>query len=133
MTRIGYQIDWVADVDASASFYETAFGFARINDMTTPLTRWVELDGGGVTLAFAAFTEADVLFPAGYRRHDPGEAPVASQITIVADDVDAAFKAAIAAGAKALNAPKEEPWGQTVARIRDPNGRLVSLATPMRR
>ncbi|WP_442949629.1 VOC family protein [Nostoc sp.] len=34
---------------------------------------------------------------------------------------------AIGVGAKTLDAPKTQPRGQTIARVRDPNGLLVSL------
>ncbi|WP_244142078.1 glyoxalase/bleomycin resistance/dioxygenase family protein [aff. Roholtiella sp. LEGE 12411] len=40
-----------------------------------------------------------------------------------------AYIRAIGAGAKGLDAPKKQPWGQTVARICDLNGVLVSLVS----
>ena len=132
MARIGYNIFWVDDVDVAAHFYETAFGFKRQKDMTLPITRWIELDaGGGLILAFAEYREADQIFPTGYRRHDPKEAPVASQITIVTDDVESAFNRAVAAGAIPLDKPAAQPWGQTVGRVRDLGGQLVSIASPL--
>ncbi|MBY0423891.1 MAG: VOC family protein [Parvularculaceae bacterium] len=131
--RIGYTIFWVRDVKETARFFEAAFGFARKVEMQTALTPWIELDaGGGLSLAFAAFAEADVLFPAGYRAHAAEEAPVASAITVVGDDVEALFSRAVAAGAATLQQPRKEPWGQTIARVRDPNGIVVSIASPIR-
>jgi lactoylglutathione lyase len=130
-TRLGYAIIWVADSETAGRFYEDVFGFKRIRDMRTPLTHWVELDVGGPSLAFAEFAEADVLFPSGYRAHDSKEAPVASAISFLTEDVAGALARAIDAGAVSLQAPKDEVWGQTVARFRDPNGVVVSLATPM--
>ncbi len=130
--RIGYTIYWVRDVQETARFFEAAFGFARKVEMQTALTPWIELDaGGGLSLAFAEFAEADVLFPAGYRAHSAQEAPVASAITVVSDDVEALYAQAVAAGAATLQLPRHEPWGQTIARIRDPNGIVVSIATPI--
>jgi len=49
----------------------------------------------------------------------------------VTDDVRAAFARAVAAGAVALMPPKDKPWGQTVGYVRDLNGALVELCTPM--
>jgi lactoylglutathione lyase len=129
--RLGYAIIWVANSDSAGRFYEKVFGFARIRDMQTPVTHWVELDVGGPSLAFAEFGEADILFPAGYRAHAAGEAPVASAISFLTDDVAGAHSRALAEGAVSLQAPQDEVWGQTVARFRDPNGVVVSLATPM--
>ncbi len=36
---------------------------------------------------------------------------------------------ALGAGAKPLDAPKRQPGGQTIARVRDINGVLVSLVS----
>jgi lactoylglutathione lyase len=130
--RLGYTIIWVANSDSAGKFYEKVFGFSRIRDMQTPVTHWVELDVGGPSLAFAEFGEADLLFPAGYRAHAANEAPVASAISFLTDDVAGAHSRAVAEGAVSLQDPRNEPWGQTVARFRDPNGVVVSLATPMK-
>lgn len=130
--RIGYSIFWVRDVEETARFFQAAFGFARKVEMKTALTPWIELDaGGGLSLAFAEFAEADVLFPAGYRAHAAQEAPIASAITVVSEDVEALYARAVTAGAATFQQPRREPWGQTIVRIRDPNGIVVSIATPI--
>jgi len=49
----------------------------------------------------------------------------------VDDDVPAAHARALKAGARELAAPKQKPWGQTVSYVRDPNGVLVELCSPM--
>jgi uncharacterized glyoxalase superfamily protein PhnB len=46
------------------------------------------------------------------------------------DDVDAAFAAAIGAGAVETRPPTDMPWGERVAQVRDPDGNLVNLAVP---
>ncbi|RLK46677.1 VOC family protein [Microbacterium telephonicum] len=43
------------------------------------------------------------------------------------DDVDAAFEAAVRSGAAVEAEPADMPWGERVARIRDPHGTLVNL------
>jgi uncharacterized glyoxalase superfamily protein PhnB len=53
------------------------------------------------------------------------------EIALVAEDVRAAFATAVAAGAVPLMPPKEKPWGQTVGYVRDLNGALVELCSPM--
>lgn len=130
--RIGYAIFWVTDASAAARFFEESFGFARKVEMKTAITPWIELDAGaGLSLAFAEFSEADVLFSAGYRRHAADEAPVASAIAVSTEDVDGAYARSIENGARSLQAPRKEPWGQTVARVRTPDGLVVSMATPI--
>ena len=42
-----------------------------------------------------------------------------------------AYDTAVAAGAKSVSKPEKKPWGQTVAYVRDNNGFLVELCTPM--
>ena len=49
--------------------------------------------------------------------------------SFVTDDVASAYKKALAAGAAKVTPPKEKPWGQTVAYVRDLNGFLVELCT----
>jgi uncharacterized glyoxalase superfamily protein PhnB len=128
----GYTVFWVHDADAAAAFYETVFGLARRLQAQTPLTPWIELETGPTALAFAEFTEADVLFDHQYRRHDPDQDPVASVISFVTDDVEGAYARALESGARSLTEPRTEPWGQTIARVVDPAGLAVSIATPRR-
>ena len=51
------------------------------------------------------------------------------QISFITLDVATAYMRALGAGAKTLDAPKRQPWGQTIARVRDINGVLVSLVS----
>jgi lactoylglutathione lyase len=45
--------------------------------------------------------------------------------------VETAFKRAIAAGAIEVARPARKPWGQTVSYVRDPNGLLVEICSPL--
>ncbi len=42
--------------------------------------------------------------------------------------MEAAFEAAVNAGATKIAGPKVKPWGQTVAYVRDLDGVLVEIA-----
>jgi len=53
------------------------------------------------------------------------------EIALVADDVDARYARALAAGCHSLAEPEDKPQGQRVAYVRDPFGTLVELATPL--
>ena len=88
------------------------------------------METGETALAFAQFSEADVIFSGNYRRHDPHEAPVASVISFVTEDVQTVYDTAMQSGSTSLTPPKTEPWGQMSAQVRDINGIPVSIATP---
>jgi catechol 2,3-dioxygenase-like lactoylglutathione lyase family enzyme len=68
---------------------------------------------------------------AGYRRNDPAEPPAGVEIGFVTDDVPAAWDAALAAGAIVVSPPTTKPWGQTVAYVRDLDGMLIEICTPV--
>ena len=66
-----------------------------------------------------------------FRANRPGEPPAGIEVALVMADVDAAWRRAVDAGASAVKAPSQKPWGQTVAYVRDPDGVLVELCTPV--
>jgi len=49
----------------------------------------------------------------------------------VTEDVAGAYARAVAAGAMPLMPPKEKPWGQIVSYVRDCNGFLVEICSPV--
>ena len=126
--KLGYVIHYVPDVAATVAFYEAAFGVpARL---VHPSGVWAELDTGATALAFAAeaLVEGD---GARFTRTRPEALPPGMEVAFVTEDVAAAFDRAVAAGAEPLAPPAAKPWGQTVAYVRDVNGALVELCTPM--
>ncbi|NRA89340.1 MAG: hypothetical protein HRU28_18575, partial [Rhizobiales bacterium] len=44
-----------------------------------------------------------------------------------------AYDHALKSGATPVSAPTEKPWGQTVSFVRDLNGCLVEIASPVRK
>lgn len=125
--RLGYVILYVPDVPAALDFYRRAFGL--------PLQLrhgedYGELETGTTTLAFAGESLA-AESGLGIRPNRPGEAPAGAEIALITEDVAGAYAAALAAGATAALPPTAKPWGQTVAYVRDLNGFLVELGTPM--
>jgi uncharacterized glyoxalase superfamily protein PhnB len=44
-------------------------------------------------------------------------------------DVEAAYAKAIQAGAIAVSAPTQKPWGQIVSYVRDHNGVLIEICS----
>ncbi|MGD0167107.1 MAG: VOC family protein [Gaiellaceae bacterium] len=129
MLRFGYTAAYVPDVEATLVFYERAFGLER--RFVTPGGSYGELETGETALAFAALTLGQAQFPGGIRPIALDEAPPALEIALVSDDVATAFARAVEAGATPLTEPAEKPWGQTVAFVRDLNGLLIELCTPI--
>lgn len=130
-TTLGYTIFYVADVRATVAFFQEAFGLEP--KFVTDEGDYGELATGATTLAFANITLAmDGLGSAGgFTPSDPNQPPQGASITLVSNEFEALFTQALAAGATRYVDPSEKPWGQTVAYMRDANGILIELATPV--
>lgn len=126
--KFGYTILYVEDLEATLSFYESAFGLKR--KMVVP-QEYGELDTGATTLSFGQRSAMEKLVPVPFQPADPARDPPPMEIALVSEQVQAAFDKALAAGAVRVAAPAQKPWGQTVAYVRDNNGFLVELCTPM--
>ncbi|WP_445635918.1 Catechol 2,3-dioxygenase [Nostoc sp. DSM 114161] len=127
--RFGYTVIWVDDVVKTVEFYEKAFGLVRRTLQDRGHFVWAEIETGNTTLAFSSTSEAQKLFPGGFHHNDATQPRALIQISFITPDVGGAYMKAIGAGAKPLDPPKTQPWGQTVARVRDLNGVLVSLVS----
>jgi lactoylglutathione lyase len=57
--------------------------------------------------------------------------PAPFEIGFVTKDVKTAFDRAVKNGALAVSRPETKPWGQTVSYVRDCNGFLVEICSPM--
>jgi uncharacterized glyoxalase superfamily protein PhnB len=90
-----------------------------------------ELDSGSTRLGFTdvAFARKQLGVDLGPVVQSGVLPPV--EIGFVTEDVDTAFKRAIAAGATAVAKPARKPWGQTVSYVRDLNGLLVEICSPL--
>lgn len=126
--KLGWVILYVPDVAAAVDFYERAFGLARrfVHESGT----YAEMETGATALAFAAEPLA-LDHGITLRPSRPDADPAAAEIALTTDDVDAAWAKATGAGAPAVKSPEKKPWGQTVAWVRDLNGALVEICTPM--
>ena len=125
--KLGYVIAYVQDVERTIGFYERAFGLTR--RFVTEGADYGELDTGATVLAFASEALADAHHPDGYASTRPDGEPRAFEIALVTDDVQAAVDAALREGASMLKAPEQQPWGQTVAWLRDPDGLTMEICT----
>lgn len=126
--QLGYVIRYVPNVAASMAFYDAAFGLKP--RFFHESGSYGEMETGATALAFAAESNAPVFgFEIAPQR--PDGLPGATEIALVMADVPDAYRRALAAGAISLMPPTEKPWGQTVAYVRDDNGFLVELCTPI--
>jgi lactoylglutathione lyase len=122
--KFGYTIVYVDDVQATIVFYEQAFGQQR--GMVAG-DEFGELATGDTRLGFAAkkMLHGDGQFAS------PGGKVLGVEVAFVTAEVQKAYDTALAAGASSVSKPEKKPWGQTVAYVRDNNGFLVELCTPM--
>jgi uncharacterized glyoxalase superfamily protein PhnB len=121
----------VADVEATVAFYEKGFGLER--RFVTPEGDYGELETGATTLSFVSLGLAGQNLDAagGFAPIEPTGSPVGASITLITDDVTQAVATAEQAGATRYTEPTVKPWGQTVAYMRDPNGILLEVGTPV--
>lgn len=127
--KLGYTILYVADVAASLSFFERAFGLKQrfLHESGT----YGELETGETTLAFAAHELGDMNSPGGHVRADASPLPLGMEVGLVTRDVSAAHARALKEGAIELSAPTTKPWGQVVSYVRAPDGCLVEICSPV--
>lgn len=128
--QFGYTILYVADVAATVAFYESAFGLMRRFVHESKL--YAELETGSTILAFASEAMA-AANGAAVRLNRKMEDAAGFEVVFVTDDLAGAYDRAVAAGAMPVSAPAVKSWGQTVAYVRDLNGCLVELCTPVAR
>lgn len=128
--RLGWVILYVPDVEATLAFYERAFGLER--RYLHGSRQYGELSTGATVLAFIAERLA-AASGIPFRPNRPEDPPYGGGITLVSDDVASPYKRAVDTGASALKAPEKKPWGQTVGYLRDLNGVLVEIASPVER
>lgn len=123
----GYVILFVKDVGATLSFYEEAFGLSRRLFMDNDGKAYGELETGATRLAFAslALANKDVVTTT------PERPPLSFEVAFTTADVPALYARALKTGALAVSEPEVKPWGQLVAYVRDKDGHLVEICTPM--
>ncbi|GAB3260138.1 VOC family protein [Chitinimonas naiadis] len=126
--RFGYTILYVPDVTATVAFYEQAFSLTR--RFVHESGMYAEMETGATALAFADEKMAD-MHGIAIRPQRPGETPAGTEICLVTDAPEAAYAHAVANGAVALKMPEHKPWGQVVSYVRDLNGYLVEICSPV--
>jgi lactoylglutathione lyase len=129
MTSFAYTILYVRDVVKSIEFYEKAFGFTR--KFIAPGDEYGELATGSTTLSFAVHSLAKSNLKDGYVESSTAGKPFGIELGFTTADVEKVFDTAVKAGAIPVAEAKTKPWGQVVAYVRDVDGFLVEICTPM--
>lgn len=129
MVSFKYTILYVEDVQAALSFYEKAFGFHI--KFITPDNSYGELSTGETTLSFASKSLATSNLKNGFIASDINNKPFAIEIGFTTDNVEATVNTAVDAGATIVEYPKTTSWGQVIAYVRDPDGFLIEICTPV--
>ena len=114
----GFPILLTQDLERLASFYEKAFDAKRTYAFTGDDgdAVYVSLGLGGASLGIAK----DI---------DAGAAGERISLWFYVEEVDDAYRKALDAGASSESAPADVPWGERVARVRDPDGFLLNLGS----
>lgn len=127
--KFAYTILYVDNVEKSLKFYELAFGFAI--KFLAPGGDYGELISGETTLAFASHTLGESNFKEGFQKAEASAEPFGIEIAFSTENIESDLQKAIEAGAELYEPLKEKPWGQKVAYLRDPNGFLIEVCTPI--
>ena len=110
----------VPDVEASASFARTHFGYE--DAMSAEGFVSLRHPDVGTNLIFlatglATFKPAEVA----------GSAGQGLLLVLVVDDLDERFERMRAAGVRVVTPPETEPWGERYCQLADPNGLVWQL------
>jgi lactoylglutathione lyase len=107
----------VSDVERSLRFYTEELGFQitfSFPDEGPPVFASLELEDGS-KLAIGG-------------PKDPVETG-STALWLYTDDVDAAFGALREAGVEVVAEPEDQPWGERVASLKDPDGYTIHLGS----
>jgi lactoylglutathione lyase len=130
MVKLGYAIFYVSDVTKSIEFYETAFDFKR--KFITPENDYGELLTGETTISFVSKELANSNLKNGFTESSLINKPFGIELALLTDNVQVIIEKAVELGAVITEEPIQKPWGQTVGYIRDIDGFLLEVCTPMK-
>lgn len=126
--KLGYILLYVDDVVATMDFYVEAFGLQK--GFLHESRQYGEVLTGETKLGFVQHETAQS-HGFEYERVDINKKSPAFEIGFLSEDVPMAFTKALSAGATSVSAPKTESWGQVVSYVKDNNGFLVEICSPM--
>ena len=127
--KYAYTIFYVDNVEETIQFYEKAFGFNR--KFVTPENDYGELISGETTISFASIKLGNSNFKEGFEKIIPTKT-IGMEMAFVTEDIEKDYQKAIDAGAIEFEPIKQKPWGQKVGYVKDINGILIEICTPVK-
>lgn len=127
--QYAYTIMYVKDVPQTIQFYKEAFGLEQ--KFLTPENDYGELLSGATTLAFANLELGRSNFKSGFEESVLDQKPFGIELAFTTNDVEKVMESAIKHGAVLFEPAIIKPWGQKVGYVRDTNGFLIEICTPM--
>ena len=127
--KLGYTLLYVENVPEAMDFYVKAFGLEK--SFLHPEKTYGEMATGETKLGFVAHEVASS-HGFEYRKQSKIKEPAGIEIGLVTEDVEGSHKKALSAGAQAACPPEEMAWGQTISYVRDINGFLVEICSPIK-
>lgn len=126
--KLAYSLLYVHDVENTMNFYAAAFGLEKgfLHDSK----QYGEMLTGETKLGFVQNQTASS-HGFEYQAASPNSKPFPFELGFTTTEVEAAYQKAIKAGATPLSAPTKKPWGQMVSYVRECNGFLVEICSPM--
>jgi uncharacterized glyoxalase superfamily protein PhnB len=110
----------------SIEFYKKAFGAQLMNHAPGPTPR--STMHAAIKIGDSMLFLADEM-PMGGAKAPKSVGGTTSSVMLFVSDVDATFKSAVAAGAKALMPVGDQFWGDRYGQVLDPDGHLWELGT----
>lgn len=125
-----YTILYVENVVETIEFYERAFGFQR--KFITPEKDYGELISGETTVSFASIELGNSNFKNGFQKSSLSNKPFGIELAFTTENIEIDFEKAKKAGATEIEKLTTKPWGQKVGYVKDNNGFLIEICTPIK-
>jgi len=128
ITYDGYlMVLFATDLDRIRDFYQHVMGL-EYRHGTPGVDAYFQLGADGLLLISDA-TAVDLLSPDDVAR-EPARGARSVLVTEV-EDVDAAYEELLARGVEFIRAPEDRPWGLRTAHLKDPEGNVWEIHTPI--
>ncbi len=128
--KYAYSILYVEYVLKTIDFYERAFGFKR--KFITPEEDYGELISGETTISFASLELGNANLKNGFQKSILSNKPFGIELAFTTESIENDFEKAINEGAIEEEKIVTKPWGQKVGYLRDNNGFLIEICTPIK-
>jgi uncharacterized glyoxalase superfamily protein PhnB len=128
--KLGYTLLYVEEVEETMDFYAKAFGLEKGFLHESKQYGEMKSERNETKLGFVQHETASS-HGFSYLKAKLSSEAFGCEIAFVTSEVEKAYQKAVSAGAKEMSPPQVKPWGQVVAYVRDCNGFLVELCSPM--